>query len=753
MSSPSRRDRAKAAIELIQATDSETTTTQESSVQPATSSPLTTDLIAGFLVALVAVPMCLSSSALIYSGDLSPLIPVGVAGAFLGCAIVAAITSSMSSMPFAIGTVALEIGIILAYIAGHVAKIMGDSPKTFSTVWVAVLVGTFVTGLILLLIGRMGIGRWIRFMPYPVIAGFLAGMGALAYAGAFRVMSGVDLSWSTVPELFLWENIVLWSPGVLFAVSLIAIRSQTNHHLVMPLLVSGWFLLFNVACGIATLLSFDVPDGYFFRSVSPAGFLGFVQEFRFSNVEWGILLDQFPLFTAMAVLAASSILLYCSTLEVAWGADCDPNRELRVSGIACLASSLLGGMAGHLSLGMSMLSYEAHGRGRSVGLMTAACVLMILLVGTPLIAFYPKPIIGGLLISFGLVMIIEYLVITATRLPWLEWSVIAIITAVITFVGLLEGVVAGLVLSCIQFAIACSQQRVIRRELDGRTEQSRVQRELPQKMILQQQGQSIKILELQGFLFFGVATVLLEHVKKIADASDDSKQYIIFDFSMVNGIDSSVTNCFTRMKQVAEQHNMQLIFANITSNTLQQFEAAKMLSKEGTLQVKFNLDEALEWCENQILQKRVVRRARVMPIGILLGQFGMEQEVTQKLVAHLERVTAKAGESIHEEHQKMDSAYFVESGRLFELETEDSQRERIRTLGPGSVFHKAALFQPYTSHTRLVAEQPTVLYRLSQQKLDKLRTEAPEVIPALLDFFIQRFAEDKLSNSQASLTE
>jgi len=758
VNSGSRKDRAQSALDLLRQGHDEAAAPEETPSRgraPAVGESSGRDIVAGALVALIAVPMCLSAAALIYSGDLAPMVPVGVAGAFIGAAVVAATVSRFGSIPFSIGTVALEIGIVLSYIASEVASTLDRPEALFPTVWVSVILGTLFTGVSLLLIGRLGIGRWIRFMPYPVIAGFLAGMGWLAFTGAFRVMAGVSLSFSGIPELMTGEKLLLWGPGFLFAVSLIAVRSQTDHFLVMPVLVTGWFVLFNAACGIATLFDYQPPDRFFFSSVSPAGFIDFLRDFDIRQVDANSLLEHAPLFAAMSLLAASSILLNCSALEVAWGTDCDPDRELRVSGLASIVSGLLGGMAGHLSLGMSMLSFEAHGRSRRAGYTMAIFVLAVLLIGTPLIAFYPKPVIGGLLLSFGLAMIAEYLIGAARRVPRGEWLVILTITLVVAWFGLLEGIVVGLVLACIQFAWTSSRQPVIRRESTAETEHSHVERTLTQRYLLEEHGARVSILELQGYLFFGVAAALLDWLRQRSQHTEQQplQRFVIFDFRFVSGFDSSAINSFTRMRQIAESHGITLLFAGLSPGMAAQLEAAGCHPDDDTLRIETSRDAALEWCEDRILSDTVVRRPRVVPLGVLLGDLGLDVDTTRDLTRHMERLVLEAGECLLRPGCAREALFLIESGRVYEEEftgeaanadvaeslTEPGAHRghRLRSLTSGATLNVATLFKDIPARTTVTAAERSVVHRLTRENFKAFRHECPDRVSAVLELFLE----------------
>ena len=135
-------------------------------------------------------------------------------------AIIVLISISLTSrVPAVIGTSQESSAIILGVIATALSTTLLDtSPdQKLTTILVSVALATMVTGAFCFTLGFFKIGRLVRFIPYPVVGGFLAGTGWLLVQGSIVVMTNIPLNLQNLPDLFLPGQMVKWVTGVLFA--------------------------------------------------------------------------------------------------------------------------------------------------------------------------------------------------------------------------------------------------------------------------------------------------------------------------------------------------------------------------------------------------------------------------------------------------------------------------------------------------------------------------------------------------------
>ncbi len=163
-------------------------------------STLGRDALAGTISAIVNIAYCISFSALIFQGSIAAGFPLGLAALIMGTVVtgvVVALTTTLVPADAGPDTPAVAVMSVLAatVAAGLAAK--GASAETMViNVLVAISVSTFLTGALLFGVGALKLGQWLRFVPYPVIGGFLAASGWLLITGGVEVITGTNLTLS-----------------------------------------------------------------------------------------------------------------------------------------------------------------------------------------------------------------------------------------------------------------------------------------------------------------------------------------------------------------------------------------------------------------------------------------------------------------------------------------------------------------------------------------------------------------------------
>jgi len=170
-------------------------------------------LCSGVLVGMLLIVIQLSLASLIFSGPLAPFAPQASGLPLFGCFVMCILVSIFSSVPTAICAPEDSPAAILASVgAGIAAALAGasDPRAAYVTVGAAMALSSLGTGALFLLLGRFRLGNLVRYMPYPVVGGFLAGVGWLLARGSIIIMTGITPNLTNLPILFTGEN---WSCG------------------------------------------------------------------------------------------------------------------------------------------------------------------------------------------------------------------------------------------------------------------------------------------------------------------------------------------------------------------------------------------------------------------------------------------------------------------------------------------------------------------------------------------------------------
>ena len=260
-----------------------------------------------------------------------------------------------------------------------------------ATVITAIIVTTLLTGIFFLTLGLFKLGGLVRFIPYPVVGGFLAGTGWLLLQGSFNVMTGTALNFANIPALLQFNQLIVWVPGVLVSLLLFFSLRYFHHPLVLPGILTGCIVLFYLVL-LATRTSVEeaTMQGLLLGGVSGKIIWEPLALKNLLAANWLSIVGQGSNIAIILILSVVCLLLNASGLELAIRQDIDLNREMRSAGIANIFSAFLGGMVGYHALSLSSLSYRIGARGRLPGVIAGLICAAMLFAGSALLAFFPE---------------------------------------------------------------------------------------------------------------------------------------------------------------------------------------------------------------------------------------------------------------------------------------------------------------------------------------------------------------------------
>lgn len=728
---------------------------QQKDKSPGVVERLLSDVTSGLVLGVIEVIITVSFGALIFSGELAPFVSNGAGYALYSSIIITLVVALFGSLKGTIASTQDSSSAILALVAASIAGSMAASAtqeELFSTVLVALGLTALLTGVLFILLGVFKLGEFVRFIPYPVVGGFLAGTGWLLAVGAIGMMADLPMTFAGLPALFQPGVLLKWLPGVIFAVLLLMILRRYSHFLILPGMLVGAIALFYVVLLVTGtpfaeaqaqgLLLGPFPEGSAWKPITPA---------MLGQVNWPVIWGEAGNVATIGLVSLVSLLLNASGLELALEESVDLNRELRSTGLANVLSGLGGGIVGFPAMSLTALSYRVGGKGRLVGVIAAGVCGLALIMGASLISFFPKLLLGGLLLFLGLAFLVEWLVDAWSTLPRTDYMVVLLILVVISTLGFLEGVGVGIVATVILFIVNYSRIDVVKNALTGATYRSKVERPHHHYQVLCQAGEQIYVLNLQGFIFFGTANALLDRITaRVNDAERPDLRFIVLDFRRVTGLDSSAVLSFTRVKQLAQTNHIVLIFTDLAPDVKRQLVKGGLDEEADILHIFPDLDYGVEWCEEQILKSATLDLGE--PPSTLVAQleeiFSQAVDVS-RLMDYLERQELAGGTVLIRQGDQSEDLYFIESGQVTaQLEMEGGETIRLRTLGAGTVVGEVSLYLGETRSASVVTDEPGVAYRLSEEALKRMSERDPDLASAFHRFIAGLMAERLADNNR-----
>jgi sulfate permease, SulP family len=697
------------------------------------------NIVAGSVCGFLAIVLEVSFANLLFPNAMRAFVPVAIGMMLFSTMVLSAISALTSPIRGPV-SVAQEVPIVaMSGIAGTIASSMAgvaSEHATLVTIVAATMLATIATGLALLLLGHFRLGGLIRFVPFPVTGGFLAGTGWLILLGGITVILGEPLGAATIGHILAPEVAVRCALALTFVAAVALVQFRSRSDLVFPIAIFVALIAYNV---VVAVMGFT-PDGLrasgWLLPLPPGGVLWPpIVPADLSVIDWSMVLTGVIAFPGVAIVTVMALLMNATGIELETRRDIDLDKELRSVGIQTVVSGVGGGVPGYPAVSLSLLASRLGAQNHIVGLIVAALLAAALLRGGLVLSLVPTPLLGSLLLWVGGSLIIEWLISGARRLPFREYLLTLLIFLVIAAVSFAWGILVGLVAAVVLFVLEYGRIETIRHVLRGSEYQSNADDSEERRQTPRKYGDAILILRLQGYLFFGTADRLRKRIlNEIEPATAPGGRsgelarvrFVLIDFNRVSGLDSSAVLSFARLIQVAERDG----FTVVLTGTAEAVHSAltRGLPKDGaTARFEADLEHGLSWCESRLLDDVAPEfgEGKAQSVAALLSRVLKSDQEVDNLVGYCERVEIAPGTALLEQGGPSNEMYFVESGRAAVLIESVGGKLRIAGVGLGAIVGEVAFYLGKSRTASVVAEEPIVAWRFTRAGLDRLQNELP----------------------------
>lgn len=688
------------------------------------------DLAAALVVSLAAASFYISSASLLFqSAPLAPHLPVAIAMAFFGGALLSALSGWRGSLPQAsTGAEPSSIPVLAAITSGVAAQ--AGASAALPTAVAALALTALLIGALWLVLGRRGWGRLIRYIPYPVVGGFIGSVGWLLLVGGAGVATGSAFVLLDAAAWLAAQADARLVAGLAIGIALWWGMQRSKHPLTLPGMLVGTALVLHAGLALAGLdLDAARERGWLLAAFETALPPWPASPALLATVDWPVLVQQAGLIFSALVVATLSLALSDSSLEVAWDERADIDRDLRVLGAANLLAGALGGLAGGISISRSVLNRAAGAATRASGLMLALLCALMLLWGAPVIGLMPRPLLGGLLVYLGLVMLKTWL-IDARHLGRTDYAVIVAMVVVTATLGFLPAVALGVVACCVAFVVSSSRLAPLRRTLARSAWPDRVERGATPAPALRDAGARLRIVELQGFLFFASTTQLAARIEPLLDATPPPAR-ILFDFHHVHGIDSSAAQGLARLYKLLRRRGIAVALSGLAPGCRQALDGAAALAPEDALHA--DIESAVEAWDEAVLAQA---GPQTVDVDALLARAAGSPAAAARLRARLVPQRLAAGATLFGQGEPSDALYLVRSGRLSAHVRQGEQDVLVRVTLAGGTVGEMGLLRGLPRTASVRADTDADLLRLSLDDWEALQHDEPALAAALLHWFV-----------------
>lgn len=531
-------------------------------------SQFTRDVIAGIIVAVIALPL---SIALALASGVGP-----EAGIYT----------------------AIVAGFVISALGGSTVQIAGPT-AAFATIVAGIIatdgmdglvMSTILAGIILVIMGFCRFGGLIKYIPYTITTGFTSGIAITIVIGQFKDFFGITYPKGTVAietteklSAFI-ENISTLNTDALIVgcVSLAILIISPFIFKKLPgsliAVIAGILMVQFLPLEVATIgklytISNDLPSFH-------------LPEFSFHMVEQAL-----PNAFTIAILAAIESLLSCVVADGMTGTKHRSDMELIAQGAGNVASALFGGIPATGAIARTAANIKNGGRSPVAGMVHSITLVIVLVVLMPYAGMIPMPTIAAILFMVAYNMcqwrIFKRLVQTAPKSD----VAVLVITFVLTVVfDLVVAIEVGMILACLLFIKRMSDETQVKGWTyidDDSKEINRHLRELPRE---------IRVYEITGPLFFGAADAIEKILFK------DFTKCLILRMRSVSALDITAMNALDELADKCLENNITLIFSHVSEQPMRVMEKTGFIRKISKENFCKNIAAALKRAES-LLEK------------------------------------------------------------------------------------------------------------------------------------------------------
>ncbi len=709
------------------------------------------DFWGGLAAMLVALPSAIAFGVTIYASIGPAYAGLGALAGILGAAALGLVAPTLGGTDRLITAPCAPAAAVLSAFA--IELVQQDVDPVFIVLRLTAL--GLVAGLIQLFLGLMRIGSLIKYIPFPVVSGYLTGVGLIIIGSQIPKLLGIfgnQSLWRTLisPEMWQWQSAVI---GVVTATVMLGAPLVTR---AVPAAILGLLAGVLTYFGLAHFVdqSMLILEGNKLiigpLGGSAAGMLEAVTG-RWRDIG-ELKLGQIGALMGTALTLA--VLLSIDTLKTAVVLDAltrsrhDSNRELVAQGLGNVASACAGGMPGAGQMGATLVNLASGGQTRVSGAIEGVLALIAFLVLGAFIAWIPVAALAGILIVVGIRMIdLKSLHLLESSWTMLDFAVIMAVVAVALVYSLIAASAVGIALAMFLFIREQLTSTIIRNKLDGSQRFSKRVRLGPEMDLLVQRGSQTAIVELQGSLFFGTKDQLYSAL----EPELGKRSYIVLDMRRVQSVDVTAVHLLSQIRDSLAERGAFLVFSGLTHtlpngrNLAELFERMELTTTSDQVKVFTEVDDGLEWIEDQILGEQLEQAAELPPLEVYEMQIfrDCKEDALVALVECLERRSVTRNEKVFSVGDAADRLYLIRKGAV-----------RITTPVPGTAISHHRLtygrgdFVAGLSFIRRAASfsadatamEDTELYVLSRASFEKLCEEHRRLAFNLMEAIAQVLA-------------
>lgn len=544
------------------------------------------DSISGIIVGIVAIPLAIAFGIASGVGPAEGLITAIVAGF-----IISAFGGSKVQIGGPTGAfIVIIYGIIQAHGIG------------------GLMIATIMAGAILVLIGVFKLGGIIKFVPYPVIVGFTAGIALTIFSTQLNDFFGMNINKLPADFIHKWgcyfshRQDINWAAfGVGAAALAIIIFTPKISKKIPSSLVA--IILVTLAVWIMKRLGAGadiktISDLYQLPQGIPSPQIPTLQ-LAADGSWWTMVKDLFPSAFTIAILGAIESLLSAMVADGVTGDKHDSNTELIAQGIANICTPFFGGIPATGAIARTMTNINNGGKTPVAGIVHTLVLLLVLLFMGRLVGMIPMACLAAVLI------VVSYNMSGWRSFVWLskthksDMAVMLITFALTVIFDLTIAIAVGMLLAIGLFLKRVNEAIVIR-SFSGELDPSNNNDVWIDDLKMLHIPDKTEVYEIDGPYFFGIANKFDEISRSVGK---DGQKVRILRMRKVSFIDSTGIHNLEQLYHRSKSCGVQLVLSGVNHHVFQSLEKAGLIEKIGRENIRKHINGALERAEEIVSGK------------------------------------------------------------------------------------------------------------------------------------------------------
>ena len=506
----------------------------------------TTDLLAGIIVGIVALPLAIA---------------FGIASG-----------------------VTPEKGIITAIVAGLIVSVLGGSKVQIggpTGAFIIIIYGiiqqygfegltiaTLMAGVFLILFGVLHLGTIIKYIPYPIVVGFTSGIALTIFTTQIKDLFGLTME--SVPSDFIekwiayisdFGTIDIWSAAVgIGSVAVIAawpmvakynnVLKKLPGSLIAIILMTVVVLLLKQYAGVESVET--IGDRFSISNQLP--------DAEMPALSWNVIKGLVSPAITIAILGAIESLLSATVADGVIGDRHDSNTELIAQGVANLASPIFGGIPATGAIARTMTNINNGGRTPVAGIVHAAVLLLIFLFLMPLAQYIPMACLAGVLVIVSYNMSGWRSFASIMKNPKSDVIVLFVTFLLTVIFDLTIAIEVGLICACLLFMRRMAETtdvKVISDEIDPEEEQSDFQMGNLEHLTI---PEGVEVYEINGPYFFGAGNKFEDLMSTLGQKRPKVR---IIRMRKVPFVDSTGIHNLTNLCLMSQKEGIQVVLSGV----------------------------------------------------------------------------------------------------------------------------------------------------------------------------------------------